>query len=572
MIAAIYARKSTDQSSVADESKSVTRQVEHARAFATSQGWTVDERFIFIDDGISGAERKKLLAKERLLQQLAGGRAPFQVLVMQANDRLSRRDGDEAIGELKMIARAGVDVWFYADGSRFEWGTLEANTRAFFRAEFAAEERRKASERTREALTRKARAGHVTGGRVFGYDNVRVESHTERRINDAEAAGVRRVFELAASGIGQKRIALKLNEEGILSPKPHQGRPRSWSHSSVHEVLFRELYRGVIVWNRTRKRDSSGEVNPSNRRADEWLRVPAPHFRIVSEEMWQAAHIRIAEAREVYRHATKGLRGGRPRIESKYLLPGLARCAWCGGSIHVRTSNHGTGDRRRRVYAYACSSYQLRGPKACGNDLRISMETVDAAVLASLGKVLTADLADEVIAEVRGLMEAARASDPCEAMDEELAAIDRQIANFTDSIGMGGNLPSLVARLQQLEERRRSLVQQRAQAPVTLPIPRVDWRVMERQAREKLASWRELATRHVVEGRQLLKELIGSTPIRLTPFEEGRRRGFRFEGVAYVVGLISGLALTNGNWRPHRDSDCLAVRFNGAGYNSRRAA
>ena len=166
--AAIYARKSTDQSSVADESKSVTRQVENARAFAASKGWTVDQGSIFIDDGISGAETGKLLAKERLRQLISSGRAPFKVLLMQSSDRLSRRDGDEAIGELKAIVRAGVDIWFYADGSRFEWGTFAANTLAFLRAEFAAEERRKASQRTRETMTRKARAGHVTGGRVFG--------------------------------------------------------------------------------------------------------------------------------------------------------------------------------------------------------------------------------------------------------------------------------------------------------------------------------------------------------------------------------------------------------------------
>jgi hypothetical protein len=55
MIAAIYARKSTDQQ-VADEQKSVTRQVAHARAYAAAQGWTVDESCIFVDDGVSGAE------------------------------------------------------------------------------------------------------------------------------------------------------------------------------------------------------------------------------------------------------------------------------------------------------------------------------------------------------------------------------------------------------------------------------------------------------------------------------------------------------------------------------------
>ena len=44
MIAAIYARKCTDQTGVTDEEKSVTRQIEHATAYATRKGWTVDPR------------------------------------------------------------------------------------------------------------------------------------------------------------------------------------------------------------------------------------------------------------------------------------------------------------------------------------------------------------------------------------------------------------------------------------------------------------------------------------------------------------------------------------------------
>ena len=43
MVAAIYARKSTDQTGVADEAKSVRRQIEHARLYAARKGWTVDE-------------------------------------------------------------------------------------------------------------------------------------------------------------------------------------------------------------------------------------------------------------------------------------------------------------------------------------------------------------------------------------------------------------------------------------------------------------------------------------------------------------------------------------------------
>jgi DNA invertase Pin-like site-specific DNA recombinase len=40
MIAAVYARKSTEQSGVPDEQRSVARQIEHATAYARRKGWT----------------------------------------------------------------------------------------------------------------------------------------------------------------------------------------------------------------------------------------------------------------------------------------------------------------------------------------------------------------------------------------------------------------------------------------------------------------------------------------------------------------------------------------------------
>lgn len=40
MIAAIYARKSTEQNGVAEQ-KSFARQIDHARAYARRKGWTV---------------------------------------------------------------------------------------------------------------------------------------------------------------------------------------------------------------------------------------------------------------------------------------------------------------------------------------------------------------------------------------------------------------------------------------------------------------------------------------------------------------------------------------------------
>lgn len=134
-----------------------------------------------------------------------------------------------------------------------------------------------------------------------------------------------------------------------------------------------------------------------------------------------------------------------------------------------------------------------------------------------------ASLADEVIVAVRELLEAHRL-DPRAAVDVDLAAIECQVINLTDAVAMGGNLPMLVSRLQQLEEARQRLTRQREELPATSPLIRVDWRAVERQAREKLASWRALATRHVTEGRKLLGTLLEG-PIVVTPFEESGSRG-----------------------------------------------
>ena len=58
MIAAVYARKSTEQAGVADEQKSVTRQVEHARQYAEHKGW-VSQPFRLADAPSGSNSRKR---------------------------------------------------------------------------------------------------------------------------------------------------------------------------------------------------------------------------------------------------------------------------------------------------------------------------------------------------------------------------------------------------------------------------------------------------------------------------------------------------------------------------------
>ena len=160
MIAAIYARKSTEQNGVNDEEKSVTRQIEHARAYAAQKGWSATEEHIYSDDGISGAEFVKRPGFIRLMNALKP-RPTFQVLIMSEESRIGREQIETAYA-LKQITDAGVRVFFYlADQERTLDNALDKVMLSL--TNFSAEmEREKASQRTYDAMLRKAKAFHVT--------------------------------------------------------------------------------------------------------------------------------------------------------------------------------------------------------------------------------------------------------------------------------------------------------------------------------------------------------------------------------------------------------------------------
>src|SRR5882672_8493368 len=196
--AAVYARKSTEQN-VADEEKSVTRQIELAVACAKTRGFEVPSEHIYGDDAISGAEFDRRPGLVRLLNALRP-RAPFTALFMADKDRLGREQF-ETNHILKQISLAGVRIYEYQNGGQEVRLESPIDKLIMSVSNFAAElERAKDRQRTRDALQRKAQRGYVAGGVVFGYRNVPVlgegdrRSHVVREIRDDEAGTVRRIF------------------------------------------------------------------------------------------------------------------------------------------------------------------------------------------------------------------------------------------------------------------------------------------------------------------------------------------------------------------------------------------
>jgi DNA invertase Pin-like site-specific DNA recombinase len=524
--AAIYARKSTEQTSADADAKSVSRQIENARAFAATKGWTIPDGHVYADNAISGAETGKLVNRQRLLDVIQTG-PPFTVLLMRDASRFSRRDGDEAFGELKRIAQAGVTIWFYQDGTPFEFGNFAANITGIVRAEMNAEYRRQIATWTKEAMLRKAKAGHVTGGALFGYDNVRVNGHVERQINEPEAAVIRRIFDLCAAGTGYTRIAKQLNAERARTPRPRKGRPSGWSPSSVREVLFKPLYRGEIIYNQSRRRAPDGTTTFAPRPESEWIRVDRPELRIVALDVWTAAHQRITGIRTTIDRAMSA--HGRTRcprrrdIDSKYLLSGFTRCAECGGSVGVL-------DRR----LYGCIAYHKRGTTVCRNGVKLPVAALDAALLRILRTAVTPKAIMAIVdGLLRELAPAARAR-KLATRRRELARLDREIANVTTAIARGGQLPSLLAKLQTHQARREAVAA--TITAHTVEVAQISRTSIERTVYKGLADWQARLTGTAVERtRQMLREIL-SGPVVVRP--EGR--AYRFTGELVIGRLLTG--------------------------------
>jgi hypothetical protein len=338
----------------------------------------VAEDHIYGDDAVSGAEIRKLVNRQRLLDVVSSGRTPFQVLIMRDSSRFSRRDGDEAFAEFKRLTQRGIDVWFYQDAERLKFVDFASNITGIVRAEMNAEYRRQIAKYTKEAMVRKAKACHVTGGPVLRLrqrllavpprdsagDDAVLPGRPHRK---AGQRGARR-GDSAHLGALQGRPRLHADRQAAERGRrtnAHRAPEStvSWSPGSIREVLKRDLYRGEVVYNKSRRRAPAGSTTFAPRPETEWMRLTREDLRIVTDGAWRDLHARIDDAQAQLMKAGGGFttRGKRRRkdADSPYPLSGFTRCAQCGNAIDVF-------DKR----AYACTAYHKRGTTVCTNALR----------------------------------------------------------------------------------------------------------------------------------------------------------------------------------------------------------
>ncbi|MFH1314631.1 MAG: recombinase family protein [Candidatus Eisenbacteria bacterium] len=211
--------------------------------------------------------------------------------------------------------------------------------------------------------------------------------------------------------MGYRRIADKLNSEGLLGPRG--GR---WTTGAVRNMLTNPLHKGAMVWNRTSlakihriggreaKRLPKSERGRHRRNGiEEWIIKEGTHEAIVDPELFDLVQRKIKERSET--HTAGVFRSGRAR-KSPYLLTGLMRCLRCGRHFQGYTcSRRGRGGTTKKVKTmyYVCNGYVNSGNSVCPR-VSFRKDQIEERVLAMVGAKVNAILANGGRAKLRSLL------------------------------------------------------------------------------------------------------------------------------------------------------------------------
>ena len=344
----------------------------------------------------------------------------------------------------------------------------------------------------------KQRKGQFIGGKpVYGYKMHPTEKN--KIVIDEEVAPiVRRIFDLALSGMSCRNIATLLNQEGVPTPATYANLPVArpgpytglWSSERISDMLQNETYIGNMVQGRSVKISYKSKKclkqDPAN-----WVVVEGTHEPLVDGDTFQKVRM-LVNSRKHTRSRTYD-----------FLLKGLIFCHECGYPLAVLNRKNAKGED---VLYFVCRTYQRFTKAGVCTCHSIKEKTVTDAVIAKVREVCQVYLnPDDLLPAAQEAVENARKQS---SLETELQALQSKIDSLTANLDrmytdrLSGLLPEadfqrIFSRIklerEQLEAKRQEL-ELRQKSPVR----------SEDRARELVQRFIETAG----ESRELLVSLI----------------------------------------------------------------
>ena len=432
MKTAIYARYSSDLQS----ETSIEDQIEVCRRYTKQRGWTVVSTYD--DRAISGASTVRP-GFQAMMTDAANG--SFDAVVAESLDRLGRRVADISSLHDDLSFRR-IALHTVATG---EVTALLAGILGTVGQQYLLDLR----DKTRRGLLGRILAGKSGGGLAYGY-RIPDAKIGEREIVDTEARVVRRIFDEYASGNSPRKIAKRLNEEGIPGPSG-----RTWGDTTIRGQIDRgtgllnnDLYVGRLVWNRCSyvKDPKSGKRLARPNPTDQWETVEVPNLQIIDDNLWDRVKARQKEVRIEMGRDSSGNALNRVH-RRKYLFSGLLKCGVCGAAFTI------VGKDR-----YGCAAHRSKG--ICSNSQSIRRQVIEDRILSGLKiRLMAPELVAAFMAEYTAEINrhAAEAEQDRQGQERDLATTNRKIDAVLKAVEDGMYTPSMKDRLISLEQHKEEL-------------------------------------------------------------------------------------------------------------------
>ena len=341
--AAAYIRVSTDD----QLEYSPDSQLDLIKKYAFSNGYTLPEEYIYIEEGISGKSTKNRREFTKMIAVAKTKPKPFEAILLWKFSRFARNREDSIVYKSMLRKQLGIDVISVSEnlGDDKISILIEAMIEAmdeYYSINLAEEVKR--------GMTEKARRGEYCCAPAFGYrlQNKELIPHPE------EAAIIRKVFEDYSHGIGMLHIAKNLNALGI---RTHRG--NKIENRTIEYWLNNPIYTGKTRWTPT------GSINRNYNHPDSII-AQGHHKAIISPELWEQVQNRIRKQKEYYK------KWYTPQKNISHWLVGLVRCSICGGPV------------------VNCSGYMYCNNKnkgTCTGNGGISIKLMENAILSRLEQI-----------------------------------------------------------------------------------------------------------------------------------------------------------------------------------------
>ena len=333
------------------------------------------------DAGKSGKSIEGRASFCRMMEDIKSGKDGVAYVLVFKLSRFGRNAAD-VLSTLQVMQDFGVNLICVEDGidSSKDAGKLMISVLSAV----AEIERENIRVQTMEGRIQKAREGRWNGGFApYGYRLV----DGVLQINEDEAPAISTIFEqYVNTDTGANGLSKYLETHGFQKLARQNGTSPLFSATLIRAILKNPVYCGKIAFGRRKLEKIHGTRNEYHQVPQEnYLLVDGLHEGIVSEELWNAAQVKLLAQSKRYEPVN------RSKTEQAHLLSALVKCPICGAGMYSNkcTKRKKDGTPYKSFSYYSCKHRKMQRGQKCDFNKQIQEEVLDNAVVEVIIKLVS---------------------------------------------------------------------------------------------------------------------------------------------------------------------------------------